>query len=108
MAETVDELCIAYSEEGVEKVRELDKAVLSKGAWTTIAFLYQELSGATGKYGERKVSLRRYKKIGGKYVPQSKFNISSPAQGRMIMQLLDKWYGTDETNSGDDGSDSEE
>lgn len=93
MAETVDELTIAYSEDGVDKVKELDKEILSRGAWTTIAFLYQELSGATGEYGEPKITLRRYRKIGGKYLPQSRFNISSPAQGKKILHILEKWYG---------------
>ena len=42
MSATVDELTISYEEDGVELVKELDKVVLSKGAWTTILFRYQK------------------------------------------------------------------
>ncbi len=42
MSETIDDLTIAYSEDGTETTRELGKEVLSKGAWTTIMFRYQD------------------------------------------------------------------
>ncbi len=45
MASTPDELTINYSEGGIDVVKELDKEVLSKGAWTTILFR-QALTGA--------------------------------------------------------------
>ena len=38
MSETIDDITIAFEEDGIEKVRELGKQVLSKGAWTTILF----------------------------------------------------------------------
>ncbi len=41
MAATVDELTIRYDEDGVEVVKEIDKAVLSKGAWATVVFRSQ-------------------------------------------------------------------
>ena len=42
MASNVDELTVQYSEGGVLTVKELDKAVLSKGAWATVLFRYQD------------------------------------------------------------------
>lgn len=42
MAETVDELTIEYVDEGVVTVKELDKQVLTKGAWATLIFRYQD------------------------------------------------------------------
>ncbi len=41
MTTTAEELTINYEEEGVLLVKELDKVILSKGAWTTILFRYQ-------------------------------------------------------------------
>jgi hypothetical protein len=57
MAETIDELTIDWEEDGVLTCKEIDKVVLSKGAWTTILFRYQqwdkkkEAYGATGMAG---------------------------------------------------------
>ena len=43
MAETIDEITINYEEDGVLIVKELDKKALSKGAWTTIVFRFQQI-----------------------------------------------------------------
>jgi hypothetical protein len=73
------------------EVKELAKEYLSKGAWATIAFLYQE-KDKNGNFGDAKVSLRRYQKTGGMYKQRSKFNISSKAQAELIISVLKKWY----------------
>lgn len=44
MAETVEELTVSYTDGGIETVKELDKVVLSKGAWATIIYKHQDLS----------------------------------------------------------------
>ena len=41
MSSDLNELTINYEEDGVLLVKELDKEVLSKGAWTTILYRYQ-------------------------------------------------------------------
>ena len=41
MNETIDDLTVQFEENGQVIVNELDKVVLSKGAWTTILFLFQ-------------------------------------------------------------------
>ncbi|MES9845354.1 MAG: hypothetical protein ABW162_00460 [Candidatus Sedimenticola sp. PURPLELP] len=91
MASTVDELTINYSEDGIEVVKELDKVVLSKGAWSTIMYRYQEWNRTKSEYGADKFSIRRYQKRNGEYMPKSKFNISSPDQARAIIAALQKW-----------------
>jgi len=98
MAETVDELTVSYIEDGVEKVKELDKQVLSKGAWATVAFLYQDLDPRSGKYSDPKVTLRRYKKVKGQYLQQSRFNISSASQAEQISKILAKWFTNEEAS----------
>jgi hypothetical protein len=91
MAQKIEELTVSYGEDGVEVVKEIDKAILSKGAWTTILFRYQELDRAKGVFGPDKYSIRRYQKRSGEYRQQSRFNISSPDQAKAIVAALTKW-----------------
>ena len=91
MAATVEELTINYEEDGVTVVKEIDKAVLSKGAWATVVFRYQEWDRAKEAYGADKYTIRRYKKAGGDYRQQSKFTISSPDQARKLIDVLEAW-----------------
>ena len=91
MASTVDELTVEYREGDQLVVKELDKAVLSKGAWATLIFRYQDLNRATGEYGPEKYTIRRYQKRNGIYRQQSKFNISSRDQAMRIIEVLQGW-----------------
>jgi len=93
----VNDLTIEWKEEdGTITVKELDKFVLSKGAWATVMFLYQNLNKATGEYQEPQVRIVRYKKNKDYYAQQSKFNISSKKQAMMIRDQLNKWYEEEE------------
>jgi hypothetical protein len=92
MAETIDEITISYEEEdGTLVVKELDKKVLSKGAWATLMFRYQDLDKNTGEFRAPKVTIRRYQKVNGEFRPKSKFNISSDAQAKLIIEALQGW-----------------
>lgn len=91
IANTVDELTINYEEEGILKVKEIDKVVLSKGAWATLLFRYQEWVAESDTYGPDKYAIRRYKKTAGEYRQQSKFTISSVEQARRIVEALQTW-----------------
>ncbi|MFZ1536681.1 MAG: hypothetical protein WAT23_04770 [Chromatiaceae bacterium] len=91
MAETIDELTISYTDGGIETVKELDKVILSRGAWTTILFRYQDWERAKETYGPEKYSIRRYQKRNGQYQLQSKFNISSRAQAQSLITALQQW-----------------
>ena len=95
MAETVDELTIQYEEDGKVLRKQLDKEVLSRGAWTTIMFLYQDLDRKSGEYGPHRVSIRRYQKRDGSYLPRSKFEISSPRQALAIRDKIESWFPED-------------
>ena len=95
MAETIDELTVTYTEEGIETTKELGKVILSKGSWTTIIFRYQDWDRAKEEYGAEKYTIRRYQKRNGEYRQQSKFNISSRAQAQSIIDALQGWL-TDE------------
>jgi hypothetical protein len=92
MAETVDEITIDWKDEnGQQLVRQLKKEVLTSGVWSTIMFMYQDFNKKANDWGPIKVRVARYQKRGGKYIPQSKFNISSAKQARQIVENLQNW-----------------
>jgi len=95
MATTPEELTITYREGDLELVKELDKQILTKGAWTTIIFRYQEWNNAKQAYGPEKYSIRRYQKRNGEYQQKSKFNISSKDQAKKIIEALSRWTEED-------------
>jgi hypothetical protein len=94
MASTIDEISINWVDEsdGKQKVKELKKEVLSRGSWTTIMFLYQDLDNKTGDFGPPKIRIQRYQKRSGEYRPQSKFNISSAKQAYQIVDVIGQWF----------------
>ena len=102
MAATIDELTLDYEEDGKVVRKTVDKSVLSRGAWSTVAFLFQEADRKTGELGAAKVSIRRYKKQSGQYREQSKFTISSAKQAHAIVEILQQWFPEGATG-GDDG-----
>mgnify|MGYP006285803091 FL=1 len=95
MAERIEDITINYEEDGRCLVQELDKEVLSKGAWTTILFRYRQYDNKLDDFGPEKYVIRRYRKINGQYRSQSKFNISSVKQARQIVDTLSAWLQED-------------
>ncbi|MEX0614857.1 MAG: hypothetical protein WD177_03005 [Methylophaga sp.] len=91
MSETVDGLTVTYQEGELMTVKELDKVVLTKGAWATVMFRYQDLDRKTGEFGPDKYTIRRYQKRNGEYGQRSKFNISSRDQAQQIVTTLTGW-----------------
>lgn len=91
MASTVDDLSIEYVEDGITVVKQLDKEVLSKGAWSTVIFRYQDWDRQKEQYSKDKYTIRRYQKRNGEYFQKSKFNISSPDQARSLIAALQGW-----------------
>ena len=91
MATDVEDLTVSYEEDGIETVKQLDKQILTKGAWSTIIFRYQDWNRAKGEYGPDKYTIRRYQKRNGEYQQKSKFNISSQDQAEKIIAALQDW-----------------
>ena len=91
MSSDVNDLTVNYEEDGVLLVKELDKKVLTKGAWSTVIFRYQDWDKAKGDYGPDRFTIRRYQKRGGEYVQKSKFNISSKDQAQSLIGALQDW-----------------
>jgi hypothetical protein len=92
MAEKLEDLTLDFEEDGKVVRKTHDKAILSKGAWSTVAFLFSEADKKTGELTEPKVSIRRYKKQNDQYREQSKFTISSANQARQVVEVLSRWF----------------
>lgn len=97
MASDIKDITIQYEEDDVVLVKELEKEVLSKGAWTTIIFRYQQWDAKNETYGPDRYSIRRYRKMNNEYKQQSKFTISSVQQAHKIIETLQKWVGEGES-----------
>jgi hypothetical protein len=91
MASEIDQISINYEEDGVLIVNELDKVILSRGAWATVLFRYQQWEAAKNAYSSDRFTIRRYRKVKGSYMQQSKFNISSADQAKKIVDALSQW-----------------
>jgi len=96
MAASVDELTIEYVDGDITTIKELDKIVLTKGAWATIIYRYQDWDRQKQAYGPDKYSIRRYQKRNGQYMQKSKFNISSKDQAQKIIDALNTWIALSE------------
>jgi len=91
MASDVNDITINYEENDVVIVKEIDKEILSKGAWATILFRYQQWDAKKEEYGPDRYAIRRYRKMNNEYRQQSKFTISSKDQATKIIDALQKW-----------------
>jgi hypothetical protein len=93
MAKDVDDLTVNWTEEGALKVRELDKVVLSTStSWATVAFLFQEHDTESGGWRAPKVSLRRYRKRGGKFVVDKHLTLSTEKQAVDLAKAIEGWF----------------
>ena len=88
---TPDDLSIDFEENGILTTKQTDKVILSKGAWVTIMFKYQNWDAAANAYGEDKYTIRRFQKRNGEYTPRSKFNITNAKQAGLIVETLQGW-----------------
>ena len=91
MAETIDDLTVNYEEDGMLLTKELDKVILTRGAWTTILFRFVQWDPKKDCYSPDRYAIRRYKKSGDTYRVQSKFAISSRDQAKKIIDALGSW-----------------
>lgn len=91
MAEKIDDLTIRYEEDGIAIIDELDKVILSRAAWCTIIFRYRQWNRAKNEYSDDRFSIRRYRKVKDQYMQQSKFNLSSIAQAKKLIEALQIW-----------------
>lgn len=91
MSETIDDLTVEYVEDGVITLKQLDKVILTKGAWCTILYKIQTWNRSKQTYNPVSYTIRRYQKSGGEFKQRSKFTISSNEQAQKIVDVLTNW-----------------
>ena len=96
MFEQIDDINLDVEDDDRLVVETLDKSVLTKGAWSTIVFKFREWDNRKEEMGATKFTIRRYRKQKGVYRQQSKFNISSVKQAKMLIETLQKWVDEEE------------
>jgi hypothetical protein len=100
--ENVNDITIAFEEEGEVVIEQLDKVVIQKGVWAVVLFRYQERSRRTGEFMSPKASLRRYQKYKGEYRKRDAVNISKDS-ARTLIDTLGKWLDEGLLGDGGDG-----
>ncbi len=91
---TVEELTV--TREGDDRMaprRELNKKVLTKGAWATVVYLYEEKNKKTEEWSKPKLSLVRYRKLKGSYRFQKEFALSNIDHALVLRDTIDEWLG---------------
>ncbi|WP_100622974.1 hypothetical protein [Candidatus Coxiella mudrowiae] len=91
MSETIDDLTVEYVEDGIVTLRQLDKVILTKGAWCTILYKIQTWNRSKQAYNPVSYTIRRYQKRAGEFKQRYKFTISSNEQAQKIVDALTKW-----------------
>lgn len=92
--EDPEDMSLDTEQDGIQVVKQLDKAVLSRGAWVTIAFLYEEWDPEANKFGPPKVTLRKFRRYHGGYKQEAKFNISTLQEAATLAHKLLDWAAT--------------
>ena len=99
MAENIDDLTVDYEDNGVLTTKQLDKVVLTRGAWSTILYKFHNWDFKKEAYGPTQFTIRRYQKREGEFRQKSKFNISSVGQAQKIIAALNEWIETEDTEA---------
>ncbi len=98
MAEKIDDISIEYRDPATNQtlVQQLAAVPLTRGAWTTIMFKYRERTSPEADFGAIKYRVGRYRKRNGQFQQQSKFNISSVDQAKLVVEILNQWIAEDQ------------
>lgn len=91
MASDVEDLSVDYTDGDIQTVKQLDKQILTRGAWATVIFRYQDWDRRKEEYSPDRYTIRRYQKRNGEYQQKSKFNISSRDQAEKVIAALQTW-----------------
>ncbi len=93
MKDPLADLTVRFEENGVVQVEEIAKVVLSSSpTWATVAFLARDRDPVSGALRAPRVSLRRYKKRGGRFVVDKHFTLTNRGQADALVQALGSWF----------------
>lgn len=87
--EDLDDVTVEVEQDGDLVVRQDARAVLSRGAWPVLAFLYRERD-RDGAWGPPRVTLRKFRRQHDAWRPESKMNLSLD-EARALLSALGPW-----------------
>jgi len=85
----IDDLVLEHDEESA--LEELGRRVLSRGPWTTVAFLVRTRSGPEAPWEGPFLWLHRYQKVAQGWKLVSKFHTTSGEQLDGLVDALEGW-----------------
>ncbi len=85
----IDDLILEHDEESA--LEELGRRVLSRGPWTTVAFLVRTRSGPEADWEGPFLWLHRYQRVAQGWKLVSKFHTTSGEQLEGLMDALGEW-----------------
>ena len=85
----IDDLVLEHDEESA--LEELGRRVLSRGPWTTVAFLVRTRGGPDAAWEGPFLWLHRYQKVAQGWKLVSRFHTTDSAQLDMLLGALRDW-----------------
>lgn len=85
----LDDLVLEHDEESA--LEELGRRVLSRGPWTTVAFLVRTRRGPESEWEGPFLWLHRYQKVAQGWKLVSRFHTTSPGQLEGLRAALGDW-----------------
>lgn len=89
----LDDLQLDHDEEG--GLEELGRRVLSRGPWTTVAYLVRTRKGPEADWEGPLLWLHRYQKVAQGWKLVSRFQTTETAQLEKLVQALKDWERLD-------------
>lgn len=85
----IDDLVLEYDEEaGIE---ELGRRVLSRGSWTSVAFLVKTRRSPEASWEGPFLWLHRYQKVPQGWKLASRFHTTDKAQLEQLLEAIQEW-----------------
>lgn len=85
----IDDLVLDYDEDAA--VEEVGRRVLSRGPWTTVAFLVKTRRGPDAEWEGPFLWLHRYQKVAQGLKLVSRFHTTEPEQLESLLEALESW-----------------
>jgi hypothetical protein len=103
-SDDLDDLTYDQEVDGVLARKQLDRVVLTRGAWATVLFLYVQLDRATGDHGAPKVAVVRFQRSRGGWRKHAAFTLATADDARALADVLARWgprLAADDTDDDD-------
>lgn len=94
MGETSDigGLTYDYAKDGIQLRRQIAMEVLSNtGVWADVAFLHQDRDPATDGWKPARITIARFRKVGGFWKKQDHLNVNAARRADQIVAVLSAW-----------------